>query len=420
MSLLGRQTSNLRCGIVGLANVGKSTLFQAITNSHLGNPANYPFATINPLDYRIILPNSKLEYLQKKYSSEKIINSTLTLFDIAGLTRGASDGQGLGNKFLNDIRNVDAILHVVRGFEDEEIIHLEESVNSVRDLVLVNDELILKDLEFLENGIERLSKKLKNKSGKHSNSKENWQLIEMEKELLELLQENLYEGKKITQIQKDWTSGENSILNRYNFLTAKPSIILLNVNPHEYILSQLDPTKIKNLQLVQNWLNENSPKDIVLPFSGHFESQYNIFKNNNDSNGFRKYISDLIKEYDLEKVSGTKIEVDKINHAIPTMIKKTKNILRLISYYTCGPKEIREWLIREGTPANEAAGAIHSDLCDTFQNAEIIALRDLEQAPHELINEPYLKTKGLIKRVGKNYIIQNDDIALFRATASKK
>ena len=171
--MLGRQSTNLKSGIVGLANIGKSTLFQAITNSKLGNPANYPFATINPLDYKLKLPNAKLTFLKDKYNSTDCTHASLTLYDIAGLTRGASNGQGLGNKFLNDIRNVDSILHVVRGFNDDEIIHLEKTVDSIRDLVLVNDELILKDLEFLEGGIERMKKRSKN----NSNSNEDRQFL---------------------------------------------------------------------------------------------------------------------------------------------------------------------------------------------------------------------------------------------------
>ena len=415
--MLGRQSTNLKSGIVGLANIGKSTLFQAITNSKLGNPANYPFATINPLDYKLKLPNAKLTFLKDKYNSTDCTHASLTLYDIAGLTRGASNGQGLGNKFLNDIRNVDSILHVVRGFNDDEIIHLEKTVDSIRDLVLVNDELILKDLEFLEGGIERMNKRSKN----NSNSNEDRQFLKRELTFLINLQDHLYNGKKIIHFKKDWSTEEISILNEYNFLTAKPTLILLNINPHEYILSQFDPQKISIINKAREWISENAPGEQIVPFSGHFETQYNFYKNdNNDLEGFHNYCSNIINQYELQKMTEVPLDVNQIKTSVPQIIVKTKKILNLISYYTCGPKEIREWLIKNGTTASEAAGVIHSDLQKTFINAELIAFKDLENGPNGLINESYLKSKGQIKRVGKQHIMQDNDIALFKATASNK
>ncbi|EDO16678.1 hypothetical protein Kpol_1052p25 [Vanderwaltozyma polyspora DSM 70294] len=411
--MLGRNTTNLKAGIVGLANIGKSTLFQAITNSKLGNPANYPFATIDPLDYRIPIQNEKLDYLKEFYQSERIIHAPLTLYDIAGLTRGASSGQGLGNKFLNDIRNIDSILHVVRGFKDDEIIHLEKTVDPIRDLELVNDELILKDLEFLENATERLNKKLKNRLG----PKEDGQLLQREVNFLNELQDHLYNGKKIIHYKQNWTTDEISILNTYNFLTAKPTLVLLNVNPHEYILSQVDKDKTPVIKEVKDWLTENSPGDDLLPFSGHFETKHNLLKD--DQKEFQNYCSDIINN-ELGGITDVPIDPMLIGSIVPSIIKKTKNLLSLISFYTCGDIEVREWVIRNGTTAAEAAGVIHTDLQKTFINAEVINYNSLIESGSKNIKESNLKSKGLIKRVGKKHIMEDNDIVLFKSTASKK
>lgn len=222
---LGRPSNNLSAGLVGLANVGKSTFFQAITKSSLGNPANYPYATIEPEKSIVQVPSRKLDHYQRIYKSQKKVPTNLTVWDIAGLTRNSSSGAGLGNKFLNDIRQVDGILQIIRGFMDDEIIHIEENkVDPVRDLVIVNDELILKDLEFIEVEMEKSTKNLKKPNQTHE---------ARNLELLEKLSDCLYNGVKV--INGVWTDEEIDYINGLNLLTAKPTVYLLNVSKSDYI-----------------------------------------------------------------------------------------------------------------------------------------------------------------------------------------
>ncbi|KOG96505.1 Ylf2p [Saccharomyces eubayanus] len=394
--LLGRVSNNPTSGIVGLANVGKSTFFQAITNSKLGNPANYPFATIDPECAKVNIPSTPLSDLLRIYQSAKIVPGTLTIYDIAGLTRGASQGHGLGNKFLNDIRHVDGIFQVVRGFLKEDITHIEGNVDPVRDLSVVQDELILKDLEFLENIRERLSKKMRMVS---KNSKE-YQEMKVETELLDALEEHLFNGKKIRHFKDHWNLDEVKILNKHNFLTSKPTLILLNVSPQDYLRKEN-----KFVKDILKWVNEFSPGDKLVLFSAEFESQLIECK-------------DTLSEYFDKIRQDTSISDEQLVSAIPRIILEMRNLLNLISFFTCGPQEVHQWNIREGTTAQEAAGVIHSDLRDTFINADVIKYDDLKTMEPPL-NESLLKSKGLVKRAGKQYIMQDNDVAFFKAAGGK-
>lgn len=394
--LLGRVSNNPTSGIVGLANVGKSTFFQAITNSKLGNPANYPFATIEAECAKVNIPSAPLSNLLKIYQSAKSVPGTLTIYDIAGLTRGASQGHGLGNKFLNDIRHVDGIFQVVRGFLKEDITHIEGNVDPVRDLSVVQDELILKDLEFLENIRERLNKKMRMVS---KTSKE-YQEMKVEKELLDTLEEHLFNGKKIRHFKDHWNLAEVKILNKHNFLTSKPTLILLNVSPQDYVRNEN-----KFVKHIIEWINEFSPGDKFLLFSAEFESQLIECK------GITSEYFDRIKE-------DTNASDVQLASAIPEIILEMRRLLNLISFFTCGPQEVHQWNIREGTTAQEAAGVIHSDLRDTFISADVIKYDDLKTMKPPL-NESLLKSKGLIKRAGKQYIMHDNDIALFKAAGGK-
>ncbi|KAH3899898.1 Ylf2p SCDLUD_004201 [Saccharomycodes ludwigii] len=400
--LLGRPTNNLTSGIVGLANVGKSTFFQAITQSKLGNPANYPFATIEPEEARVIVPSKRLQHLSNLYQTAKPVPSTLTIYDIAGLTRGASNGEGLGNKFLNDIRHVDGIYQVVRGFMKEDITHIEGSVDPVRDLSVVQDELILKDIEYLERIRERLQKKM-NKTAKSCND---YKEMEFEMNLLNSLEEHLYGGQKIYHYKQSngsaWTEKEVAVLNKHNFLTAKPSVILLNVSPKDYLL-QTNQFKDN----VYKWIQEFSPGDPLLLFSAEFETKYNELMCTENK------APKQLQEYCREIVDGEAIVKD-IKSALPEIITLMREKLGLISFFTCGPLECRQWSIRKGATAPNAAGIIHTSLEQTFISAEIIKYSDLA-ALSPPFQESFLKNNGKIKRAGKNYIMEDGDVALFKA-----
>ncbi|QLL34278.1 hypothetical protein HG536_0G01370 [Torulaspora globosa] len=397
---LGRPSNNLTSGIVGLANVGKSTFFQAITKSQLGNPANYPFATIEPEEAKVQIPSPRLDHLQKLYQSEKKVPATLTVYDIAGLVRGASQGQGMGSAFLNDIKHVDGIFHVVRGFQNTDITHIEGSVDPLRDLSVVQDELVLKDLEFLENIKEKLSKKM-GRTAKNSH-----EFVELEQELnfLSELEEHLYEGRKIIHFKKDWTPFEVSTLNKHNFLTAKPTLLLLNVTPEDYILQ-----KNEFVADVKRWIKEFAPGDELMLFSAEFETL--CAKHSSDSDPFKKY---LHEQLGLDP-STTWAAAES---ALPQAIVKMRELLGLISFFTCGPSEVRQWTVRQGSTAPEAASVIHTDLQDTFINANVIKYDDLAQLEPPF-QESALKSQGKIKRVGKQHIMEDNSIVVFQAAGAK-
>ncbi|ODQ80394.1 hypothetical protein BABINDRAFT_161340 [Babjeviella inositovora NRRL Y-12698] len=388
---LGRVSNNLSSGIVGLANVGKSTFFQAITKSTIGNPANYPFATIDPEEARIVVPSPKLDHLTSLYGSAKQVPVSLTIWDIAGLTRGASSGEGLGNKFLSDIRAVDGIYQVCRGFRDDEITHIEGSVDPVRDLTVVLDELLLKDLEFVEGAIERCKKRVK---GGNKNSPDR-KLAEEELATLEKTETWLSEGKRVAS-KKDWTPEEIDILNIHTFLTAKPTVYLLNVNEGDYA-AQTNEFSGE----VQTWIDENSPGDRLMLFSAAFETQYNELAET----------PALQQEY-RDMYSG-------VDSVLPAIVASMREVLHLISFYTCGPMEARQWTIREAiTTAPQAAGVIHTDLEKTFISATVTKWADLvkETAP---LNEAKLKNAGKIVKAGKGYIVEDGDVMLVKAGSGK-
>lgn len=411
--LLGRPSNNLTSGIVGLANVGKSTFFQAITKSTLGNPANYPFATIQPEEAKCIVPSTKLENLQKLYQSDKTVPATLTIYDIAGLIRGASNGEGLGNQFLNDIRHVDGIYQVVRGFVDEDITHIEGNVDPVRDCSLVQDELILKDLDILENLVEKIDKK-KIKASKNSVE---YKEMEFEIAFLKKLEEHLYNGMKIYHLKdvlkdqksEQWTEQEVEILNKHNFLTSKPTIFLLNVNPRDYLLQDNQFKK-----RVQEWISEYSPNDPLILFSAELETKYNEF--GGETPEFLDYCSMQLNKFNTS--SETTPTATKMTSCLPDIIKQMRRSLKLISFYTCGPIECRQWTIREQSTAPEGAGVIHTDLKKTFINAEVMKYADIENhlLKPQVSDLSVLKNIGKLKRVGKTYIIEDGDVCLFKAS----
>lgn len=377
--LLGRPSNNLSTGLVGLANVGKSTFFQALTKSTLGNPANYPYATIEPEKFIVLVPLEKLDHYLKLYQLSKTVPTNLTIWDIAGLTRNSSTGAGLGNKFLSDIRQVDGVLQVVRGFVDDEIIHIEENkVDPVRDLVIVQDELILKDLEIIESEIERAKRMLKKPGDKKS-------VYEYQLQVLDRLSDLLYEGKKV--INGEWDEEEIDVINGLNLLTAKPTVYLLNVSEEDYCLGSNE-----FYPQVADWINTNCPEDKVIIFSAQHERMLNELE------------GEELKEYK---------EMYPKESVIPLVVEEMRNVLHLISFYTCGPIEARQWTIRKGSTAPEAAGLIHTDLQKTFINAMVYKWQDLSKL--QALDETKLKASGKQHREGKKYIVEDGDVLLIKA-----
>ncbi|KAF3990246.1 hypothetical protein FT663_01024 [Candidozyma haemuli var. vulneris] len=383
---LGRVSNNLSSGVVGLANVGKSTFFQAITKSTLGNPANYPYATIDPSMSLIVVESPKLDHLQSLYGSVKKVPTSMNIYDIAGLTRNAASGEGLGNKFLADIRQVDGIFHVVRGFRDDEITHIETNVDPVRDMTIVTDELILKDLDYIETALEQAQKALKKPQVDKGK-------IQFEIDTLDKLSDLLYSGRKVST--EEWTNEEIDIINTLNLLTAKPTVVLLNVNEADY---ESNTNEFK--ESVQAWIDENCPQDELMLFSAAFETKLN--EKREDPAELEKY-----KQEHNNKAS-----------AMAGIVDKMRKALHLVSFYTCGPKEAHQWTVREGSTAPEAAGTIHTDLQKTFISAQVYRWEDLkeEKAP---LDEAGLKARGKQYRQGKAYIIEDGDVLLIKAAGGK-
>ncbi|GES61970.1 GTP-binding protein YchF [Aspergillus terreus] len=381
--LLGRPGNNLKSGIVGLANVGKSTLFQAITKSSLGNPANFPYATIDPEEARVIVPDERFDWLCEHYKPKSQVPANLTVYDIAGLTRGASTGAGLGNAFLSHIRAVDAIFQVVRCFDDAEIIHVEGDVDPIRDLTIINEELRIKDIEFVEKALENLNKQTR----RGGQSLEMKKLREEEATVAKVLQ-HLKDGNDVRKA--DWAPKEVETINPLMLLTAKPVVYLVNLSERDYIRQ-----KNKYLPKVFEWIKTNSPGDPLIPISVSFEERLTRFET---------------EEQALEECKNLNTK-----SALPKVITTMRQSLNLASFFTTGADEVRQWTIRKGIKAPAAAGVIHTDFEKTFIQAIVYNYTTLR----EYGDEGAVKAAGKVMTKGKDYVVEDGDILLIKAGAAR-
>ena len=356
-----------KCGIVGLPNVGKSTLFNALTESEI--PAeNFPFCTIDPNVGIVPLPDKRLDELNKIVNSEKIIPAVLDLVDIAGLVKGASDGEGLGNSFLSNIREMSALAHVVRCFEDENITHVEGSVNPRRDVEVINLELILADLESVTKRITRCEKLLK------TDDKEN----KIHFDLLNKLKQELESGKLIN-IQ-EYEISEQKIIRQFQLLSSKPTFYIANIDDSEQ--------SSKNLRELESIANELGSS--VIAASIKIEQEISLLK----------------EEEKLEYLELLDMDEPVLNKIIFEGYK----LLGLKTYFTAGPKEIRAWTIRDGFTAPNAAGVIHTDFERGFIKAEVIDFEDFIECNGELGS----KEKGKLRLEGKEYLVKDGDVIHFK------
>lgn len=362
----------MKLGIVGLPNVGKSTLFNSLTKAG-AESANYPFCTIDPNIGVVTVPDERLNVLGEMYHTKKIIPAAIEFVDIAGLVKGASKGEGLGNQFLANIREVDAIVHVVRCFENENIIHVDGNINPLRDIETINLELIFSDIEILERRIAKTSKtaRMDKAAGK-------------ELELLERIKAHLEDGKLAKSFETD-DEEEQEWMGSYNLLTYKPVIFAANVTEDD--LAD-DGAGNEGVQAVRKFAEaENSEVFVVCA-----EIEQEIAELEEDEK--QMFLEELgLKESGLEK-----------------LIRASYHLLGLISYLTAGEPEVRAWTIKKGTKAPQAAGKIHTDFERGFIRAEVVAYNDLmESGTYAAARE-----KGLVRLEGKDYVVQDGDIMLFR------
>ena len=360
----------MKIGIVGLPNVGKSTLFNAITKAG-AECANYPFCTIEPNIGMVPVPDDRLDNLAKIYDPEKVTHAVIEFVDIAGLVKGASKGEGLGNKFLSHIREVDSILEVVRCFEDPNIVHVDGSIDPIRDIETINLELIFADIETVNKRLDKARKNLK------ADKK-----YQEEIDLLEKIKENLENG--ISARALEFNEDEEVMVKDMFLLTTKPILYIANVSEEQMENAENDELVLK----VKEYASKENAE--VIPLCVKIEEELSGLEEDD-------------KKEMLEALGLQESGLDKV-------IKKSYDLLGLMSFLTAGEPEVRAWTIKKGTKAPQAAGKIHSDIERGFIKAEIVSYDDL-------IREGSMnaaKEKGLVRSEGKEYIMQDGDIVLFK------
>lgn len=375
--ILGRLGTSLKIGIVGLPNVGKSTFFNVLTKSQ-ASAENFPFCTIDPNESRVPVPDERWEFLCNYHKPASKVPAFLSVVDIAGLVKGANEGQGLGNAFLSHISGCDAIFHVTRAFDDSEVVHVEGDVNPIRDLEIIQDELRLKDVEHLTKRLADLEKVFTRGGEKK---------YKVEFDTLTKIKTLIVDEKKPVRYG-EWGTAEIEVLNEQLFLTSKPQIYLVNLSEKDFIRK-----KNKWLMKIKAWVDEHDPQAILIPFSGAFELKL------------------LDIEDDAEKMAFLKENYNnEVQSVLGKIIVTGFKGLGLQYFFTAGSDEVKAWTIKRGSLAPQAAGRIHSDFEKGFIMAEVMKFSDFK----ELGSEAAAKSAGKYRQQGRNYIVEDGDIIYFK------
>jgi len=383
--IMGRMGTSLRCGIVGLPNVGKSTFFNVLTKS--AAPAeNFPFCTIDPNESRVAVPDARWDWLCDHHKPLSKVPAFLNVMDIAGLVKGAAEGQGLGNAFLSHIRACDALFHMLRTFDDGDVTHVEGEVDPVRDMEIIHNELRLKDIEYVEKQLESLTK------GARSGDKK----IEAALVVMKKIHHTLVEEQKPVRFAS-WDSKELEELNKHLLITSKPMIYLLNLSEKDYIRK-----KNKWLPKIKAYVDEHDPGSAMIPWSGVVEA-------------------DIVTMEDEQKEAYLKEKG--ITSALEKIIVTGYKALGLAYFFTCGEDEVKAWTIQKGDKAPQAAGKIHTDFEKGFIMAEVMKYDDFKEGGSEVA----VKAAGKYKQKGRDYVVEDGDIIFYKvnagagiATAKKK
>uniref|UniRef100_A0A069DSU9 Obg-like ATPase 1 n=1 Tax=Panstrongylus megistus TaxID=65343 RepID=A0A069DSU9_9HEMI len=374
--LIGRVGTNLKVGIVGLPNVGKSTFFNILTKSQAA-AENFPFCTIDPNESRVPVPDTRYDYLCEYYKPASKVPAFLNVVDIAGLVKGASEGQGLGNAFLSHIKACDALFHMCRAFEDGDVTHVEGEVDPIRDLEIISEELRLKDQEFLATNLEKLERVV----GRGGDKK-----LKPEYDCLMKIKNVLLEQKHHLRFA-DWSATDIETLNKYMFITVKPALYLVNLSEKDYIRK-----KNKWLPKIKEWIDKNDPGALIIPFSGVLENK--------------------LSEMD-EAERKAFLDENKITSALEKIIVQGYKALQLQYFFTSGPDEVKAWTIQKGTKAPQAAGKIHTDFEKGFIMAEVMKFDDFKEEG----TEASVKAAGKYRQQGRNYVVEDGDIIFFKFNA---
>jgi len=376
--IIGRLGTNLKCGIVGLPNVGKSTFFNVLTKTSIAAAENFPFCTIDPNESRVPVPDARFDFLVKYWKPMSKVPAFLNVTDIAGLVKGASEGQGLGNAFLSHIKACDALLHLCRTFEDKEITHVEGEVDPVRDLDIINEELRLKDEEFFNKVFEEVERKCVRGSEKK---------LKPEYEILCKIKKVLIEEKRHIRFG-EWNGNDIEVLNKHLFITAKPMVYLVNLSEKDFIRK-----KNKWLPKIKEYIDKNDPGAVLIPFSGAFEQ--------------------TLMDMGSDEERAKHIEETKCQSALDKIIVQGYKALKLEYFFTSGEDEVKAWTIQKNTKAPQAAGRIHGDFEKGFIMAEVMKFEDFKEEG----SEAAAKAAGKYRQQGRTYVVQDGDIIFFKFNA---